>query len=403
MPASSPAPLSVPPDPPRGRSGSAQRAATPTAWISHSVRHLERWVAWSIAVYTAWLAIFAFPGEPAVWLLVLYAGLVGKWAEARPARHQSEMAWRGIALVAGAYVLHTQTALQAGGPGGVFFFWLSITCLYYAFMLKPAWGAGVVAIAVVEFAAGSLQAAHPAPAAELLAQGGFLAIFPLLLATKFGAVMRRPDETLENGRIDGGTAMYNLAGFAAYGDEMLEACKRDDRPLSVVVFDCADLLEVRAIYGSTTTRKLMARIVNKLSALSADRGLAARTGPAEFCVVLPGMGRDKALAAIRRVLGNPMRIELDAGDSEIVLVPDFLVESAGSDTASVEELRGELRRELTRQQAQEQRRQHHLQRERERHSRPMGLVKRATADARRSERPARPAARPTPPVPIPAT
>jgi GGDEF domain-containing protein len=363
------------------------------------VRHLERWVAWSIAVYTAWLAIFAFPGVPWVWLLVLYAGLVGKWAEARPARHQSEMAWRGIALIAGAYVLHTQAAAEVGGPGGLFFFWLSITCLYYAFMLKPAWGAGLVAIAVLEFAAGSLQAANPAPAAELLAQGGFLAIFPLLLASKFGAVMRRPDEALENGRIDGSTAMYNQAGFAAYGDEMLAACMRDGRPLCVVVFDCADLLEVRAIYGSRIARKLVARIARKLTALSSDRGLAARTGPAEFCVVLPGMGRDKALAAIHRVLGNPMRIELDAGDSEIVLVPDFLVEAAESDTGSVEALQGDLRRELARLHEQEQRRQHHLQRERERHSRPMGLAKLAPADAGAT---GRRAGGPTLPVPIAA-
>ena len=401
MPASSPDPLSVPPGPAHGRS--TQRAAMPDVWISHSVRHMERWVAWSIAVYTAWLAVFAFPGMPAVWLLVLYAGLVGKWAEARPARHQSEMAWRGVALVAGAYVLHTQTGAEAGGPGGVFFFWLSIPCLYYAFMLKPAWGAGVVAIAVLEFAVGSLQAASPAPAGELLVQGGFLAVFPLLLAARFGTVMRRPDEALELGRIDGSTGIYNQAGFAAYGDEMLAACQRDGRPLSVVVFDCADLIEVRAIYGSPTTRELMARIVRKLSVLSTDRGLAARTGPAEFSVVLPGMGRHKALAAIQRVLGSPTRIELDAGDSEIVLVPGFLVETAGSDTASVEELHRELRRELAGLQQQVQRRHDHMQRERERHSRPMHVVTLPPANPGRNARRSRPVLAPALSAPTAAT
>lgn len=403
MPASSPAPLTAPPDSGKAhRSSAVQRAAAPNAWISHSVRHLERWVAWSIAVYTAWLAIFSFPGVPAVWLLVLYAGLVGKWAEARPARHQSEMAWRGIALIAGAYVLHTQTSAEVGGPGGPFFFWLSITCLYYAFMLKPAWAAGVVAVAVLEFAVGSLQAPEPAPAADLMAQGGFLAIFPLLLAMKFGAVMRRPDEMLENGRMDSSTALYNLAGFAAHGDELLEACKREGRPLTVAVFDCADLLEVRTIYGSRIARKLMARIVRKLSALCVDRGLAARTGPAEFTVVLPGMGREKALAAIQRVLGNPTRIELDAGDSEIVLVPGFLVETAGSDTVSVEELHGELRLELARLQEHEQRRHHHMQRERERHSRPMGIASLPASGALPAQRPVRPALAPTLPAPLAA-
>ena len=39
----------------------AVAAGTPLDWISHSLRHLERWVAWSIALYTAWLAVFALP------------------------------------------------------------------------------------------------------------------------------------------------------------------------------------------------------------------------------------------------------------------------------------------------------------------------------------------------------
>lgn len=190
---------------------------------------------------------------------------------------------------------------------------------------------------------------------------------------RFGAVMRRPDEALESGRIDSGSALYNQAGFAAHGDEMLTACRRGGKALTVAVFDCADLLEVRALYGSGMARTLVGRIVRKLGALASDRGLAARTGPAEFTVVLPGMSRDKALAAIERVLGNPTRIELDAGDSEIVLVPGFMVQAAGSDTASVVELHADLRRALARLQETEQRRQHQLQRERERHSRPSAL------------------------------
>lgn len=367
-----PSPLTAGPDSKSHRPPAAPAAGTPSDWISHSLRHLERWVAWSIAVYTALLALFAFPDVPAIWLLVLYAGLIGKWAEARPARHQADMAWRGLALIIGACVLQTQISSEAG-TGSLSFFWLTITCLYYAFMLKPAWGAGLVAIAVLEFTVGSLQAPNPAPMADLLAQGGFLGIFPLLLAMKFGAVMRRPDETLENGRIDSSTALYNMAGFEALGDEMLAACRRDGKPLSVVVFDCNDLLEVRTIYGSSIARKLMERIVRKLTAL-ADRGLAARTGRAEFTVVLPGLNREKTLAAIQRVLGNPMRIELDAGDNEIVLVPSFLVETAGSDTVSVEELHRELRRELAQMQEQETRRHYYMQRERERHSRPMGIT-----------------------------
>ena len=352
---------------------SARALAVPRDWVSHTLRHLERWVAWSIALYTAWLAVFAFPGLPAVWLFVLYAGLIGKWAEARPARRQSEMTWRGMALIAGAYVLHTQVSPEIGGPVGPFFFWLSITCMYYALMLKPVWAASVLGAALLELAVSFVQTASLSAPSEFMVPGGFLCIFPLLLAMRFGSEMRAADETLESGRIDSSTSLYNMAGLAAHGDALLATCRRDKRPLSVAVFDCSDLLEVREIYGSRIARKLMERTVGKLNNLCADQGVAARTGPAEFTVVLPGAGREKALAAIARVLGSPSRIELDAGDSEIVMVPGVLVEAAGPDVSGVAQIHQELRRQLAQNEHTEQRRRRYLQRERESHSRPMGL------------------------------
>lgn len=341
--------------------------------ITPALRRLEPWVGWSIAAYTAWLAVFAFPGVPAAWLFVLYAGLIGKWAASSPARRQSDMATRGIALVAGAYLLQTQTGSDIGGPGGVFLGWLSVTCFFYAFMLKPVWAAAIVALAMVEFTMVCLLTGNGTAPAELMAQASYLCIFPALLAMKFGAVMRRPDEILEAGRIDGSTALYNKAGFTAHGGEMLAESVRGRRPLSIAVFDCSDLLEVRSIYGSRIARKLLDRIVGKLTKLAGTGGLAARTGAAEFTVVLP-MGHEKALAAIERALGNPMRFELDAGDSEIVLVPWFQVEAAGTDTDSVETLYQDLRREIADMAQREQRHQYHCQRERERHSRPMGIA-----------------------------
>jgi len=356
----------------RAKIAAALGVGAPHDLISHSLRHLERWVGWSIAVYTAWLAAFVFPGVPGLWALALYAGLVGKWAEAFPARHQLEMAWRGVALIAGAYVVHTHSGADVGGPGGPFFFWLSITCLYYAFMLKPAWAGGLVLLALLEFTAAAVDTLSLSPV-DLLTHGAFLCVFPMLLAMKFGAVMRHPDEVLESGRIDAGTSLYNKAGFSAHGNEMLAEARRDNRPLAVVVFDCVDLLEVRTIYGGRIARKLMGRIVSRLTALTAERGLAARTGPAEFTVILPGMGRDKAMAAVQRVLGKPTRIELDAGDSEIVLVPPFVVDAIGADTTSIESIYEDLRAELSQVNLQEENRQTYLRRERERHSRPMPL------------------------------
>lgn len=364
----------IPSDHSGSRSASVSGSSTmPHGWVSKSLRDLEHWVAWSIAAYSAWLGLFTFPDVAVIWFFVLYAGLVGKWAELKPSRNQAEMALRGVAMIAGAYALHTQT-IEVGGAGGPFFFWLGITCLAYAFMLRPVWALVIVATAVCEFALVTLQADPGSMSSGVIAQNALACAFPLLLAMKFGAVMRRPDEALESTRLDTGTRLYNMVGLAAHGNEMLVGTRRAGQPASIAVFDCADLLEVRSIYGSRIARKVMAKVVDKLTALAGGPGLAARTGPAEFTVVLPGMGREKALSAIHKALGSPIRIEFDAGDSEIVLVPSIAVQAIGNEVESIEEVYEVLHRELLQMDEEELRRQHYLQRERERHSRPMGVV-----------------------------
>ncbi|MBG9386798.1 GGDEF domain-containing protein [Caenimonas aquaedulcis] len=204
--------------------------------------------------------------------------------------------------------------------------------------------------------------ATQAPIAALLA-------VVLLVAVRF--VLLR---IAQAGRMDAGLSLYTQAGFDARGDALLERCQDGGRPLTVVVFDFADLLEVRAIYGQELARKLTRFVVGQLGIVAGHRGFAARTGPAEFTVVLPRMGRDKAVARIRRVLGSPMRVEFDAGGSEIVMVPEFQLETADACTMSVGELQRELRTELAALHAREERRHRQMQRERERHSRPMALA-----------------------------
>jgi GGDEF domain-containing protein len=178
-------------------------------------------------------------------------------------------------------------------------------------------------------------------------------------------------DTFQPQHIDPGTALLNGAGFRWHGDRALESSRDADRALAIVVFDCSDLLEIREIYGSRISRMVMERMVAKLRAATPAAGFAARTGQAEFTIVMPGCKAQKALRKIQRVFGCPARVEMDAADSEIVMIPDFRVDIAGTDTGNIDELRAELGRDIGRARKAEERRQRHLQRERESHSRPM--------------------------------
>ena len=342
-------------------------------WITYTMRRLEPWIAGSIALYTAWIAATVLPGNTSLWLFVMYAALIAKCCDLRPAHYQAEMFIRALALVAGSFVLNTHAHLALDAAGGVFFFWLSITTLYYAFMLKPAWGAGLVGVAMAALAAAAWYNGTASWAA-LAAPLGFLAVFPIGVAMRFGVAMRRADEAIERSQMDAATGLYNQDGFMARGAEALNACTVDQKPATLVVMDCADLQEVRTIYGRQTSRKVMARLVRKLNAIAGERGVVARMGPSEFALLLPGVARDKACLAIDRVLGRPGCIEYDAGDSEIVMVPNFVVCELACEPEGLHEAYIQQRTQVQQRIQQQAEHERYLTQERERHSRPAPLA-----------------------------
>lgn len=337
--------------------------------VTASMRRLEPWIAGTIALYTAWIALLALPGAPLLWAFVGYAALMALAVHRYPARCQSAMFIHGLALVTGAGLL----AALLQPTGDLFFFWLAITTLYYAFMLQPVWALGLVALAMVTVV-GAAWVAGPLDWAMLAAPLGFLAVFPPVVAMRFGTAMRRAEEAAERSQTDATTGLYNLHGFLDAGSAALQTCATEGKPASMAVLDCTDLQEVRTIYGRQIGRRVMARLVRKLKAVAGSQGVLARTGPVEFTIVFPGMTRERAQAAMEQVLGRPGIIEYDASDSEIVMVPDVLLEELECGPHGLEEAlarQGQRLRQRMQDRAEHER---YLTLERERHSRPAPLV-----------------------------
>lgn len=167
----------------------------------------------------------------------------------------------------------------------------------------------------------------------------------------------------------GSRMLADRSALMALGQQRLLEARRARRPLSLAVFEFSDLEEVRAIYGNRMRRAAMAEVVARMAAAVGSRGTVARTGPAQFTLLLPGSDRRKAGQAIHRAMGVPVRVEIESGDHEIVLVPEFQIECAGADVESIEDLYLELCRDLEEAGRFQHDREHYLTRERESHSR----------------------------------
>lgn len=184
--------------------------------------------------------------------------------------------------------------------------------------------------------------------------------------------LARPFRVIPAAALDQSTGVYNRSGLFAAAEEAVRV-RPEGTPVSVVVVECSDLRELYQVYGKTISRKVAGRVVRRLRMMAGLDGLVGRTGPTEFTVVMPGATEDKAIRNLQRVLGKPARVEFDAGDSEIVLVPDLLVDSVDTGCETVQARQRAMSRELARILRNERRRLDFLTSERERHSQPMTL------------------------------
>ncbi|MFC5496456.1 hypothetical protein ACFPOE_02840 [Caenimonas terrae] len=157
------------------------------------------------------------------------------------------------------------------------------------------------------------------------------------------------------------------------GDKLLARARSAGEPLSLAVFDLNDLPELESVFGAAIAREVTTQVVFKLQAMAGSRGVVIRTDATVFSVLMPACGRDRAHKAIERSMGSPCCIELDAEAHELVLVPDFKVQTMRPDSPTLAEVYAELLRDIAGAQHLERRRQRYLQRERESHTRPADL------------------------------
>jgi GGDEF domain-containing protein len=165
------------------------------------------------------------------------------------------------------------------------------------------------------------------------------------------------------------------------GDAMMQRARRDKQAMSVAVFDLSDLPELRSVFGKGVTQEVVQRVSELFQRIATSKGLVARTGTTMFTVLMPGFGRDRALAVISEVMGYPCCIELDASRDEIVLIPEYMVQTVRGDTGSVADVIAALRRGIVQARELEQSRRRYLKRERESHTPPGDLRAVSTVSA----------------------
>lgn len=125
-------------------------------------------------------------------------------------------------------------------------------------------------------------------------------------------------------------------GLLDAANQLLQQARADGRPLSVAVLELSDLPELHRLFGRRLAQQVLIRTGRKLRAVAGPKGLAARTSPTQFTLVLPGVDEDAVLLSLRTVFGEACCIEDDGNSEEVVLLPQFEVATMAGNDASIE-------------------------------------------------------------------
>lgn len=318
------------------RRGSKARGAhrvSRRAGVSFSLGRLEPQLGSALAAFTAWMALCLAPASLSTWLVALAALCTSAWAQRFPATHQWQLAGRGLLMLCAGFLLHLEVGDAA--PQAPVFLWPTIVTMVYALLLQRSLALALAGCAAALFAAG-VALTHTPGVGPALVQGSALVFFPYL-AMRFGREVREMDHHAETARLDRRSQLYNEAGFFSHGTTLFEECRHKKRPFALVLLNSADLREAADLAGRKAAGRLFAQLVERLAKATPPGALAARTDSVEFCIALPGFSAERAGALLRQELGEPPKVQLQAGGGQITVILDAIVAEATPEVPALED------------------------------------------------------------------
>ena len=313
------------------------------ALVSFRARHLEPWIAGTLAVYTFCASVILSTSEGSAWLIATLAASVCFWGRKFPAKFQWILLLRATLLLAGAMALNFST--QAGGPAGVYFFWPCVIAMFYAFLLAQPWSSLLAAVTAVTFVLALKLVDAPVVWAQALMNGVFLSL-SAALAIVFGQTLRAADRNTESSLRDARTLLYNEEGFFTHGASLLRDCRKHGRPFSMVLVSGTDLREITELLGRRAANELFIQLTKVVGAIP-GKVIAARIEGAEFALLMPELDSAAAKAVVSQWLGTPAKAQVKINGKLVTVVLEIVCGQIQDNEHELEDLYGALHGELS--------------------------------------------------------
>lgn len=160
--------------------------------------------------------------------------------------------------------------------------------------------------------------------------------------------------------------------LCATGEKMLHTARVSGQSFTLAVLQVYDLPEVELLFGRAAAEKVIDTVMTELTRAAGRRGFVVRSEADTFALLVPAIGAQATLAALRSRFGEPCVVEIEVDKREILLIPDLRVHALDAGE-SVKQVYERLCLALDKERGLEARRCEYLRKERESYTLPMGL------------------------------
>jgi diguanylate cyclase (GGDEF)-like protein len=113
------------------------------------------------------------------------------------------------------------------------------------------------------------------------------------------------------------TGIANRGGFMLRGDRVVDRCRRDGSPVSVLMFDLDRFKEINDTFGHAVGDAALLKFCEVASGALRPNDVFGRIGGEEFAVVLPGSGIEAAWVRAERIRTSFMVTCRKLGEFEV--------------------------------------------------------------------------------------
>ena len=309
--------------------------------VPRKFESLEVWLLMFCGTYGLLVTALVVKGARDILLACVCLICMAVWRRFNPARNRTS--WVLGSLVALAIVCWIYLDPRSGGSTGPYLFMLIMMGAAYPLLMETGEAVFFSGCLIALYSFSRYKNGNVST--ELFMLRGLLLLGICTLSGRFGSVLRKAEQSIDLLRRDSASLAYNEHGLTRYGTRLLEQCRLEVQPCTLVLLVLpqdwhAPLHEGghSSEYSATRALKLRTRalrdMVLHLTLSMPANSVVSRNAQGDWLVLVPWFDRQAVANTLESAFGSPLQLPFGIRKDEmfVALTPCLVASDGVNDT-----------------------------------------------------------------------